>query len=151
MMEKTDLPAGSRIRKFLIEPLQLLGIEVVAVESEEVNIALLERIVLLAVHIEKFIEALIGIVMVPERSVKLDAGIEQGLVGDLELLLQVGWSFAPVDVVSQHDHKIKRKFLVKLQHPLRDLVLRSVSGSHISDDRKTNRAGLEGQRTVLRP
>src|SRR4029079_7718001 len=128
MMEKTDLPVGSRVGKFFFEPVQLLGIEVIAVEREKVNVSFLERIVGLAVHIEEFIETLIGVVMVPERSVKLDAGIHQRFIRDLELLLQIRRRLSAVDVVAQHDRKIERKFLMKLQHALCDLVLRSLSG-----------------------
>ena len=80
MVEKTDLPVGSRIGKFFFEPVQLLGIEVIAIERKEMNIALFEGIILLAVHVEEFVKALVGVVVIPERRVKLDAGIQQRLV-----------------------------------------------------------------------
>src|SRR5258706_7339290 len=98
MMKKADLPVGSRIGKFFIQPLQLFGIQIIAVEGEEANVAFLKGIVLLAIHAEEFIKALIGIVVITERGIELDAGIHQRLVGNFELLLHVSRSVSAVDV-----------------------------------------------------
>ena len=87
MMKITDLPVRSRIGKFFLEPRQLLRIQVIAIESKEMDIAFLEGIVLLPIHVKEFVETLIGIVMVTQGSVKLHACIQQRLIGDLELLL----------------------------------------------------------------
>ena len=102
MMEERDLPIRSAGGELLVEPLQLLLVDVVAVDGEEADAALrLEAVVLLAVHVEVLVEALLGVVMVAERGVELDVGIQQRLVGKLELLPVVAGPFGAVEVVPQ--------------------------------------------------
>src|ERR1039457_51882 len=152
MMKITDLPVfRSRIRKFFLEPRQFLGIQVIGIENEEMDIAFLEGIVLLPIHVKEFIETLIRIVMVTQSRVKLHACIQQRLIRDLELLLQLGRTPTSDNVVAQHDRKSERKLLVKLLHALRDLVLGGFSCPHIPNGREADRAGLDGQSDILCP
>ncbi len=50
--------------------------------------------------------------------------------------------FSAVKVISEHDDKIEWKFLVRFGHGPRDVVLRLLSRSHVSDHGKSHRPGL---------
>src|ERR1017187_7908202 len=103
-MEEGDLPIGAGCRELLLEPLDLLRRRVGAVESEEADVGLrAERVVELPFHVEKLVEPLLARVVVAQRRVELHAGIQQRLVGQLELLLEVLRPFRSVKVVS-HEH-----------------------------------------------
>src|SRR6185503_123623 len=116
-----------------LEPVELLAIHVVRIEDEKLDVALRERIKALTVHVERFVEALVGIVVVAERGVELDAGIEQRLVRHLELLLKVLWSLSAVDVVANHDRKREVEALPVLLESPADLVLRLVAGAGVAN------------------
>src|SRR5216683_502229 len=105
MVKITDLPIRSCIiRELLFQPCQLLGIHVIRIENEEADIAFLEGIVLLSIHVKKLIETLVGLVVVAQTGTKLYAGIEQRLIGRLKLLRQITWTLTSINVVAEHYH-----------------------------------------------
>src|SRR5260370_15115373 len=105
MVKIADLPIGSRIiRELLFQPRQLLGIHVIRIENKEADIAFLEGIVLLSIHVKKFIETLVWIVVIPQTGTKLYAGIEQRLIGRLKLLRKIPWTLTSINVVAEHNH-----------------------------------------------
>ena len=124
MMKKTDFPVRSGSGQSLFEPSHLFGIEIGSINGKELYIAFLEGIVSLAIHVEEFVEALIGIVVVAEGRIKLHPRIDQRLIRDLKLFLHIKRALTPVDVVSEHDYEIEREFFVEAQHRLRNFVLR---------------------------
>src|SRR5213080_2790170 len=107
-MEKTDLPFGLRTPQVLFYPAQLRGIHVVAIEGKESYIALLENVIPFAAHVERLVEALVvGIVMIAERGIELDSGVQHGLVGLLKLAHKIPRVVAAIDVVTQHNDEIE--------------------------------------------
>ena len=111
-MEVTDLPVLlPGILQLLFQPIELFGVHVVAVENEETDTAFLESVIVCSVHIKKLVEALVRIVVVAQRRVELDAGIQQQLVWYLELLFKIFGAAAAVDVVTEHDHEVEREGL----------------------------------------
>ena len=87
MVKKTNLPIRGGAFQFLLQPVDLFGIQVVAVEREKLNVALFERIVLLAVHIKALVKPLVRIVVIAERGVEQNARVHQRLIGNVEFLL----------------------------------------------------------------
>ena len=139
MMKIADLPiVFSRIGQFLLDPRQLLRIQVRAVQNEEVDVAFLEGMISLPVHVEEFVEALIGIVVVSQSRVELYTRVQKRFIRDLELLLKVERTLASVNVVAQHQHESEWELLVKLQHAFRDLVLGWFPRAHIPNGREAD-------------
>ncbi len=64
-MKETYLPiAGSRILQLLLQPRQLFGVHVIAVERKEAHVAFLEGVVVRSVHVKKLVETLVRIIMI---------------------------------------------------------------------------------------
>src|SRR6185436_14261510 len=103
MMEITDLPLLRRALQRVLEPGQLLAIDLVAVEREEPDVLRRVAVVLIAVHVPERIFAVGGIVVIAERGIELDTAFEQRLIGSRELLDEVLRSLAAINVVAQHD------------------------------------------------
>src|SRR5438552_11467836 len=108
MVKKADLPGGAGTRKLLSYPAQLLVIHVIAVECKKLRIAALEAVVALSIHVERFVKALVRIVVVAQRRIEFDSRVKQRLVRILELPPEVRGAFASVDIVSQHEDEIER-------------------------------------------
>jgi hypothetical protein len=118
------------------EPRQLSGIHVVAVERKEGGIAFSQAVVALAIHVEGRVEALIGIVVVPQCRIKLHAAIKQGLIRIFELLPVIGWSLRAIDIVAHHEHEVERKLCMVACHQSAYLVLFPFARTAIADNRK---------------
>src|SRR5215831_5123538 len=89
MVKEADFPGLVSAFELALDPSQLIGVHVSAIECEETRFDLLEAVIALAVHIERLVEALVGIIVIAQRSVKLYTGIEQGFVGVFEFQLEV--------------------------------------------------------------
>ena len=85
MVEVADLPRRRGISQLLFHPIQLFRVHVGAVERKKGNVILFETVIALASHVKQLVQALVGIVMVSQRGVKLYPGIEQGLYGSSNL------------------------------------------------------------------
>src|SRR5690242_627750 len=85
-------------------PRKLRGIHVIRIENKEADIAFLEGIISLFIHVKKLIETLVRVVVVAQGGTKLYAGIEQCFIGRLKLLHQILWTLRSVNVVAQHNH-----------------------------------------------
>ena len=118
----------------VLEPVHLGRGDVRAVEHEELDVALPERVEALAVHVEGLVEALRRLVVVAERGVELDARIEDRFVRPLELSHEVGGTLAAVHVVAEHQHELERKPRARLGQELGDVVLCASAGSGVADD-----------------
>src|SRR5688572_15247768 len=123
MVEVGNLPVRTRRGQLLLQPGDLLRIQVVAVQHEEAGISLLEGAVALSAQVERLVEFLVGIIVVAQRGVELNSGVEQGLVGPLEFLGEILGTLRAVDVVAQQDRKGEREALVISDHLGPDLVL----------------------------
>jgi hypothetical protein len=145
VMEVGDLPPIVRGRELILEPLQLLLVHVVAVENEEAGVAFGVGVVAVTVHVERFVEPLRRVVVIAERGVEGNLGVEQRLIRLLELLDEVLRPFGAVDVVADHDHELERKQRSRLGQLLADLELRLRAGAGISDHGKAHRV-LAGRR-----
>src|SRR5258706_11336402 len=109
MMEVTDLPVILRLPQRALDPRELSRVHEIAVDYEEPNIAFGVRVVTHAAHVEWRISLLTRIVVVPERGVELDAGVQQRPVGFLELADEVPGILTSVEIVAQHDDQLERK------------------------------------------
>src|SRR3989304_7553132 len=110
MVKEANFPLATGTAQLLLQPGELLPIHVVAVQYEKANAELgPERIVPFSVHVEVFVEALIGIIMVSKGSVKLNARIQERFIGNLKLALEIARALASVKVVSHHQDEIKGK------------------------------------------
>ena len=144
VMEEADLPVLiSGILQLLLQPGELLGVHVVAIEGEEADISFFKSVVTSSIHIENFVQALIWIVVIPQRRIEFDARVQQGLVRRLELLLKILGAAAAVEVVSEHDHEIEGKSLPDAGHLLGYLILRLLTGSHVTDGGEADRIGFQ--------
>jgi len=152
MMEVHDLPVRAARRQLLFDPLQLGAIHVIAVERKEPYAGPgPEGVVPLAVHVEQLEHALIRAVVIAERRVELDALVEDGLVGNLELLLEVARAFAAIHVVAHHQHELVREALIDVGEHLREPVLIRISSAAVTDDREPQRsAALVRNGQILR-
>ena len=143
-MEEADLPVLiSGILQLLLQPGELLGVHVIAVEGEEADISFFKSVVTRSIHIENFVQALIRIVVIPQRRVEFDACVQQGLIRHLELLFKILGAAAAVDVVSEHDHEIEGKSLPDAGHLLGYLILRLFTGSHVAYGGEADRIGFQ--------
>src|ERR1700747_1878146 len=139
-MKEADLPVLiSGILQLLLQPGELLGVHVIAVEGEEADISFFKSVVTRSVHIENLVQALVRIVVIPQRRVEFDACVQQGLVMYPELLFKILGAAAAVDVVSEHDHEIEGKSLPDAGHLLGHLILRLFTGSHVADGGEADR------------
>src|SRR5438067_10420068 len=90
MMKEANFPCSLRALQVLVEPIELLGVHVIAVQSKECDLGLAESIIPFATHVERFVESLVvGIIMISQRSVEFHSGIEKRLIGFLELLFEI--------------------------------------------------------------
>ncbi len=141
MVEEADLPVRVAGGQLLLQPRDLRLVHVVAVEREETDAPLgrLERVVPLAVHVERLVEALVRVVVVPERGIELHAGVEQGLVRPFEFIGEIAWRLAAIQVVAEHQAEFEREPGACLGEPLRDPQLSASPGATVADDRETDR------------
>ena len=133
MVEVGDLPLRVRAGELVLEPALLVLIHVVAVEDKEAHILLLIGVEALAAHAEILVEALVRIVVIAERGVERDVGVEQRLVGALELRDKVLRPLRPVQVVAEHDRELVRENGVRLPHLRAGLGLRAIAGAAVAD------------------
>ena len=158
VMEERDLPVGARGGKLLLQPVELRLVQVGGVEGEEAHAAFgqlrdpafgrPEGEVTLASHVEELVEALVRVVVVAEGGTEHDSGVEERLVGGLELVRHVRRRVGPDDVVSHHDHEIEGELLVERDHLRRHLVLRLRARPRIAHHRESDGTVLprEGER-----
>src|SRR5206468_3171706 len=103
-------------------------------QGEECHVGSCERVIPLAGHVERGVRSLRAVVVVSQACVKLNAGIEQKLVGQLESLDHRLLTPAAVQVVSQHDHEFKGEMAMAGRHHGGHLVLRPSTGAGVADD-----------------
>jgi hypothetical protein len=84
-----------------------------------------EGVVTLASHVEELVEALVRVVVIAEAGAEDHSGVEERLVGGLELARHLRGGVRPVDVVADHDHEIEGELVVDGGHLRRHLVLLS--------------------------
>src|SRR5437016_5845681 len=96
MMEVTNLPSRRSAGQFPFKPAQLLRVHVVTIERKKCCVALLVAVVTLASHIEWLVKSFVRIVVISQRGVELDVGIEESLVGILKLPLEILRSTVPI-------------------------------------------------------
>ncbi len=156
VMLQSDLPLGARLRRFMLEPLHLLAIEVGAVEREEPHPRIPPRdridrrrkgVIAVAIHVERLVEHLLRVVVIAEHRVELDAGVEQQLVRFLELqpvILRGGGPF--VDVVARHQDELVVEALPVGDHLRRHLMLGRPAAAAVADHRELDRAVFVRQR-----
>ncbi len=138
-MEVGDLPLGLRLRELLLEPALLVLVHVVAVEREEADVLLLIGVEALAAHAERLVVHLVRVVVIAERGVEFDLGVEQRLERLLELARVVLRPLGAVHVVAEHDRELVREHAVRLPHLLRGFDLRPVAGAAVADDEELDR------------
>src|ERR1035437_894038 len=142
-MEEDDLPIAAGCRQLLVEPPELLRVRVGAVESEEADVGLrAERVVELPCHVEQLVDPLLARVVVAQRRVELHAGIQQRLVGQLELLPEVLWPLRSVKGVSHCHDEVVLEPPVEYGHLLGSLILRLFAGAEVAQDRELQRSIL---------
>ena len=158
VVEERDLPVRARGRELLLQPVELGFVQVGGVEGEEAHAAFgqlrdpafgrPEGVVTLASHVEELVETLVRVVVVAEGGTEHDSGVEERLVGRLELVRHFRWRVGTDDVVSHHDHESERKLGVERDHLRRHLVLRSRARPRIPHHRESDGAVLprEGER-----
>src|SRR4029079_12622492 len=142
-MEVRDLPVVSRSRQLLLQPRTLFRIWIGAVEREEPDALLrrLEGVIQLAVHVEQLVIALpLALVVIPERGVELDAGLEHTLVRELELGLEILPPLRAIEVVADGDDQLEREALVGLGHLRPELVLFALAGPEVAEHGEFERA-----------
>src|SRR5688572_19657416 len=150
MMEEHDLPVRTAGGELLVQPLELLLIDIVAVDCEETNSVLrLEAVVLLVVHIEQLVLNLPRIVVIAERGIELHAPVDQRLVRNRELLLVVLWLLRPVQVVPGHQDELERKLRTPVDHLPRDSILSLAGLSAVADDGELDRVRFVRQSQFL--
>src|ERR1700733_15842949 len=124
MVKISDFPGRRSTAQFPLEPVELRGVHVIAVEHNEANIALGERVIALPPHVKRLVEALDGIVMVPQARIELHPGsIEQRLVGLLEFNAEIPRGMPSIDVIAQHYNKIEWELGSRANHLLGHLIL----------------------------
>ena len=139
VMEVGDLPLRVRLRQLVLEPALLVLVHVVAVEGEEAHVLLLIGVEALAAHAEVLVEALVRIVVIAERGVERDVGVEQRLVGPLELRDEVLRPLGAVHVVAEHDRELVREDRVRLPHLRAGFGLRAIAGAAVADHQELDR------------
>src|SRR5450631_2463081 len=151
MVKKADFPTGvARALQLFLQPIQLLGIHVIAVQGEELHVALFKGVVSGAIHVEGFVEALdAGVVVVAQRGVEFDPRIQEFLVRAGEFSFEVRSFVAAVNVVTKSDYKFVGKCFVLFVHLCRGFILGLFAGAHISDGRETHGIGLQRELEIL--
>src|SRR5437016_10285356 len=109
MMKVANFPCRPSVPKLLFEPVQLLWVEIIAIDSKEAAVTFRVGIIFLPIHVECFVEALVGIVVVPQNCIELHASVEQRFVRAFELILKPKRSIQSVNIVSQHEDKLEGK------------------------------------------
>src|SRR5262245_5602602 len=149
MMEEADLPVLCGIAQLLFQPCELWFIHVVAIKRKKPYSVLgLEAVVTLPIHVEQLVKPLVGIIVISQGGMEVDAGIQKGLVRTLEFPLVVSRSITTVKVIPQHDHKLKEKLCPVVGELRPYFKLTPIPGSAVSDDRKTNRVVSERQEEI---
>src|SRR6476469_704995 len=145
-MKVRDLPVRLRALQLLLKPGDLLGLQIRAFKREKSYTLLprwLERVVLLAVHVEQLVVALfLRVVMVAKRGIELHAGIEQRLVRILELLLEILRPLRSVEIVADEGHQVEGKLIVGAFHLGSQLVPLLAAGAEVTQDRELQRVIL---------
>jgi hypothetical protein len=133
----TDFPERFRPGQLLLQPGQLSGVEPPAVEHEEPDagagkpsqpaLVAAERVVAAPFHVEAAVVDLAGRIVIPNRGVKCDAGIEQRAVRLFELGDVILRRVGRIDVVPEHHDEVEGELRAPRDHLPRDLVLRLVA------------------------
>src|SRR5450755_1575777 len=145
-MEEDDLPIAAGCRELLVDPLDLLRLRVGAVESEEADVRLrVEGVVELPFHVEQLVETLLARVVVAQRRVELHAGIQQRLVGDLELLLEVLRPLRSENIVSSRHDQVVFEPPVECGHLVGQLELLLIAYAEVAEDTELERSILVRQ------
>ncbi len=145
MMEVHDFPRFARLLQRGLRPRELRRIQYVRVQHDESDVLSNVGVVPPPLHVDRRIVDGGDVVMVPQRGLKDDAGIEQRPVRPLELLFEVGRLLRAVEVVAEHQHQVVGKLLVDQPHLLGDLVLRLLARAVVADDRKFEGVRVVGQ------
>ena len=143
-MKEGNLPVGARVAQLAVEPRQLIARHVVAVEGEESDArrpepVLLERVEALPVHVERFVEHLVGVVVVAERRVEGNVRVADRLVRQLELADEVLRPFRPIHVVARHDDELVGEHGMRRPELRSDVVLRAIARSRVAEHGEPDR------------
>src|SRR5579859_3584649 len=112
-MEVADSPfVSAGFLEFIFQPLKLWWIHVIAVEDEKTDVAFFVCIILCAIHIERLVKALAGVVMIAQRRVELYSCVKQRFIGCGKFLFEIAGIVASVNVVTQHNDEAEREFLM---------------------------------------
>src|SRR5450759_1482163 len=141
MVEDDDLPIAARGLELLLEPIELLRCGVGGLEHEEADVRpRIEGVVEMPAHVEQLVETLFARVVVAQRRVELDAGIQERLVRKLELHVEVLRALRSDQVVpAQHDRVVLEP-PVEFDHLLGELVLRLAAGADVAEPAELERA-----------
>src|SRR5882672_1100621 len=150
MMEVADLPVVARLLQHSIDPRALRRVQKIAVEHEEPDVALGICVVADAAHVEPRVSLLTRVVVVPERSIKADARLQQRPIRLLELRDEVLGLLTSVQVIAQHDDHLERKPFVKGHHLPADIIFRKLARAVVADRGKLQRGRSVRQRQTLR-
>ena len=149
-MEVDDLPGAVRRLELLFEPLDLLRHRIGALEHEEADVRLRrESVIELPLHVEQLVVALFARVVVAERRVELHTGIQERLIGQLELVLKILGALRSVQVVPDEHDDLVLEPLAEFDHLFGELVLRPVACAEVSEHGELERVGLVRQRHQL--
>jgi hypothetical protein len=149
-MEVADLPLFARVAQRRLDPFELFLVHQVAVEGDEADVGAGVGVVALPAHVVEAVVHLLRAIVVADRGLELDAGVEQRRVRLLEFLDVVGGDLAAVHVVAEHDHEVEWERAVDLRHLLGHVVLGAIAGAVVAHRGELQRAGPVGQRRRLR-
>ena len=150
MMKVANLPCRARVPELLFQPLQLLRVHIITIQSKETAVAFRVGIIFPPVHVEPFVEALVGIVVVPQCGIEFHASVEQRFVRAFELFVKPKRGIRSVNIVSQHEDELEGELLTVPHHLLGHFILFPVTCSIITHDGKANRVGPERKEEFLR-
>src|SRR5262245_33639981 len=149
MMTENNLPAGLRRAQTFVQPLQLFRSHLVRIEREEFEQDLFvfsrafgEVVVAPAPHIEVRISGLklqsLDDVVIAERGVEFDSGLEQVLVRLLEAGFDQSLLAFLVDVVAEHERELEGRLFAMPDHLAGHGELRLIAGAGVADDGESN-------------
>src|SRR5262245_30213152 len=122
MVKDGDLPSRRRSAQGLLQPTGLSCIEIRGIDHEEFrkSVALLNRVIALAAHVEERVLALVLPsvldIMIAEHGVKVDALRNQWRKRTLEVLIEMASAAVRVNIVTGSNHQIERRPPMRVAH-----------------------------------
>ena len=117
----------------------MLRVHVIAVQRKKLHVTLLEGVISLSIHVERLVQTFdVGIVVVPQRGIELDARVQQRLVWHFKLLRKITRIVPAVNIVAKHDHEIEADRLPVCFHLFCDFVLLFISGPTVANHGQTH-------------